>query len=258
MREVEVLFLGTCACDYSPALKGEFAHAFSKDARRSSSILMDGRYLVDCGPHTLGALEILGINHNDITDLFLTHLHDDHYDEKSVRELSQNRETPLRVWVREDASISIDGVEIIKIVPFKSYIVESGVEVTSYLANHDQNAFPQHFIFKIGEKKLFYGCDGGWFLNQTFNNLREQNVDFAVFDCTTGDYEGDYRLGEHNSIPMIRLIIPSSRTIGFLKEESKIYLSHIAPSLHAPHEVTVKICKKFGVEVAYDGLRVSV
>ena len=50
---MEVLFLGTCAFDYSMKLKREFVDKFDLNARRSSSMLFDGRYLIDCGDHTL-------------------------------------------------------------------------------------------------------------------------------------------------------------------------------------------------------------
>ena len=46
---MNALFLGTCACDYSPKLKTEFADTFDFDARRSSAFLLNGRYLIDCG-----------------------------------------------------------------------------------------------------------------------------------------------------------------------------------------------------------------
>jgi rubrerythrin len=49
----ELLFLGTCARDFSPRLGGECRDCFDLDARRSSSALVDGRYLIDCGTHTL-------------------------------------------------------------------------------------------------------------------------------------------------------------------------------------------------------------
>ena len=34
-------------------------------------------------------------------------------------------------------------------------------------------------------------------------------------------------------------------------------LTHLAPSLHKPYEETVEICKKDGINVAYDGLSLT-
>ena len=57
---------------------------------------------------------------------------------------------------------------------------------------------------------------------------------------------------------MIRLHLPSLRTIGAICDESEIYLSHIAPSLHVSHAETVKIAESFGAKVAYDGLEITI
>jgi hypothetical protein len=65
-------------------------------------------------------------------------------------------------------------------------------------------------------------------------------------------------MGEHNSIPMIKVMLPSLKTWGVIDENTETYISHLAQSLHAPHEETEKICASFGVKVAYDGLRVQV
>jgi hypothetical protein len=41
-------------------------------------------------------------------------------------------------------------------------------------------------------------------------------------------------------------------------DETQIFLSHLAPSLHKPHAETVEIAKEFGAQVAYDGLRIII
>ena len=61
-------------------------------------------------------------------------------------------------------------------------------------------------------------------------------------------------MAEHNSIPMIRIMLPSLRTVGMIDGHTKIILSHLAPSLHKSHEETVKIADAFGATVAYDGM----
>ena len=68
-----------------------------------------------------------------------------------------------------------------------------------------------------------------------------------------GDYNGDFRMGEHNSIPMIRMMLPSLRTVDAIDDKTRIVLSHLAPSLHKPHAETCEIVADFGT-VAYDGM----
>ena len=56
---------------------------------------------------------------------------------------------------------------------------------------------------------------------------------------------------------MIRLMMPSFRKVKIVNDETKVYITHLAPSLHKSHDETVKIMAEMGVEVAYDGLEVE-
>jgi hypothetical protein len=78
----------------------------------------------------------------------------------------------------------------------------------------------------------------------------------AVLDATCGESLTEWRIGSHNSLPMIRLLVPALKLWGVFDEETKIYLSHIAPKLHAPHQQIVEAVREDGLLVAYDGLTV--
>ena len=258
MKNFDITFLGSCACDFSPRLDGELSRTLDKDARRSSSMMIDGRYIIDFGPHPLDVLDIIGKDKSEITDIIITHTHSDHFDPEKIKALALGRRNPLRLWTRQGAlEVPIEGVELHEMELFKQYQVGE-LLVTGMSANHDASACPQHLLIEKNGEKIFYGCDGAWLLNDTYYHLVNASLSLAVLDCTVGDYEGDYRLAEHNSIPMIRLMLPSLKTIGAINENTKIYLSHIAPSLHACHEDTVEIAHAIGVNVAYDGLRIEI
>jgi hypothetical protein len=94
-------------------------------------------------------------------------------------------------------------------------------------------------------------------MTATSNYLVDKKIDVMIFDATVGDYEGDFRVAEHNSIPMIRLMLPSLMTRGIITKDTDIYLSHIAPRLHKPHEQTVRLLEKDGFFVAFDGAKIS-
>ena len=110
MAAFEIIFLGTCACDFSPRLKGDCKDRFDKDVRRSSSILMNGHILVDCGPHTPGSLAIAGAPLASVTDIFVTHLHDDHFDAENIGRIAsakeENARRPLFWRIRFKRSLS--------------------------------------------------------------------------------------------------------------------------------------------------------
>ena len=252
---MKLQFLGTCACDYSPKLENEFKNSFDFDARRSSAVFLDESFLIDCGDHTVESLDILKKPYDIISDIFITHIHGDHFCAVNIEKIAKSKKSPLNLWVREGAHIpDIPNVNKIEMKVFQKYELSNGAFLTSLPANHDARACPQHFIYEEDGKKMFYGCDGAWLLTETYNHLYGQDLDLMILDETVGDYEGDYRLAEHNSIPMIRLMLPSLKTNRTINDSTKIVLSHIAPSLHKPHAQTALIAAEFGALVAYDGL----
>ena len=254
---MEILFLGTCACDYSPKLNDEFFNTFDLDARRSSCLLMEGKYLIDCGAHALDSLRIAGINFSAISDIFISHLHSDHYNSNHIQEIANSKKDKLRVWVKEGVVLpSMKNVEVVSMTCGEKYTVDDGFVVMGLQANHDSKAFPQHFLFDVDGKSFLYACDGAWVCVDTYYRLKDAKLDLFVVDATCGDYLGDYRVGEHNCIPMLRVLMPSLKNFGVITDDTQIYLSHIAPSLHKPHKEIEQSVQSNGWKVAYDGLKV--
>ena len=258
MSAFDLIFLGTCACDFSPKLKNEFKDKFDPDARRASSVLLNGKFLIDCGPHCCSSLEIINKNFSEISDIFFTHFHSDHFNEENVRKIALSRKEPLRLWARADAEIpEIENTEIIRMEKETVYKY-GGMKITALEANHDETAFPQWLLFEKNRKKFLYALDGAWYMLNTYNFLKNSRLSLLVCDATVGDYEGDYRMAEHNSIPMIRLMLPSLKTAGIVDGKTEIVLSHLAPSLHKSHKETEKISSEFGAKTAFDGMKITI
>lgn len=256
MNKIRFTFLGTGAADY-PADFESTKNKFSKDIRRASCVLINNQFLVDCGPHVLESLKIKGCSPSEITDIFITHTHSDHYDVNNIEKIARKANKAVKLWCRRDAVMDLpDNIEIVRMTQGKEYTFRENFTVTATDANHDENSFPQHYIFNFFGKKILYACDGAWFLTRSFYLLKDLNLDMIVFDATCGDYLGDFRMAEHNSIPMIRNMLPSLRTINAVTSKTKIFLSHIAPSLHKSHKETCRIVKQDGLIPAYDGLEI--
>ncbi len=257
---IHLTFLGTGAADIRPELSTVYKHCFDKDARRCSAVLLDGDKLIDAGVHILESLEIAGIDKSAIRHLFITHTHGDHFAPGHVAEIASSRGEPLHIWACEDASYdfaSIPNVIYHPMKAFEAYTVDD-LTLTGVPANHAPMTAPQHLLIEKGEKKMLYACDGAWFLYATYKFLEGKRIQFLVLDCTVGDYEGDFRMAEHNSIPMIRLMLPSLLKVRLMAKDATVYLSHLAPSLHKSHAETVAIAEAFGTHVAYDGLSLDV
>ncbi len=256
-QTVKLTFLGTAAANFSPRLKTDCKDRFDCDARRASCMLIGENYLVDCGMYVMESMRIAGTDISKITDIFVTHFHADHFIAEHVIQIAAGKEKPLRLWVRRDAQVPpMENVEVVHLPLETEVVVSESMSVASIDANHDPRSFPQHFVFTIHGKKMLYALDGAWFLTSSYNYLRDCKLDVAVLDATCGDYVGDYRMGEHNSIPMIRLMLPSLKKWGVIHEQTRVYLSHIAPKLHASHAETVELVAKDGLLVACDGLQI--
>src|SRR5215471_9803073 len=88
----KLVLLGTQGGPNYSAARGECA----------SAVIVDGQpVLVDCGYGTLAALKKAGINHRQIANVFLTHLHDDHTADLAallVRQWTDGRVAPTTVF----------------------------------------------------------------------------------------------------------------------------------------------------------------
>ena len=254
---MKLLFLGTGAADFSPALSGPLGESLAdKSLRRSTSTLLDGKLLFDAGPHTPKCLALNGVDPSEITDVLFTHLHSDHYNVESLTAIAAAGERKLRVWFREDGSVpALSGIELHPMKIGETYDV-SGYTVTALEANHDY--CPLHYSVEKDGCRLFYGLDGAWLPYHTYYAMRDKLYDVMVLDCTVGDYEGDFRLCEHNSVPMLRMMLKSFVTWGVSDEKTLVVADHIARTLHTSHEELAAILKKDGMLPAYDGMELSV
>lgn len=253
---MKITCLGTGAADFLPSLENLDRYTIDKDIRRCTATLIDDSTLIDCGPHLLEELKIHGIEPKNIENVLVTHNHSDHFSPDALQGLQKLQSGTLHVWHNaEDDMPHMDGIEFHPVKLFQTYNVGS-LLVTPLGANHDKGAM--HYSIEKDGKKLFYGCDGAWFLTDSFLYMKDQNYDAMILDATVGDYIGDFRLAEHNSIPMIRMMIPSFITWSVCGPHTKIVLDHLARTLHKSYQETCELVKDDGFIIAYDGMTFDV
>ena len=251
--KMQLLFLGTGAAD---TMHDTFSDNFQNaDERRCTCTLVNGHILLDCGPHAADALRIAQIPFGAVTDVIFTHLHDDHFDLDVLREIAAGDARTLHVWYLAGEAIhQLPNCQYHPVQVFCPYN-GGGFTLTPLSANHSVHAI--HLLVQANGKTLYYALDGAWMTYDTRIYLQNQNADVAVIDCTTGDTM-DFRFAEHNSIPMLRLMAASFRTQHVLDEEGSMIVSHIARTLHLPHEQTAALLEKDGFTAAYDGMYVEI
>ena len=226
---MKIQFLGTGAADW-PKIRKEGMSEY----RRLSSAIIDGVLLIDPGPCVFDAMDEYGIDPEKIKYVINTHKHSDHFSKETLDKLTACGAEFFPMSAGESANIGEYTLHALK-------------------ANHGTCEGAVHFIISNGEKTLFYGLDGAWLLYEEYVAIKNCKPDLAVLDATIGDRDGDYRIFEHNNLSMVLEI---KKTLDpYVK---KIYISHMARTLHTDHNTLCERMSPFGVGVAYDGLEVEV
>jgi phosphoribosyl 1,2-cyclic phosphate phosphodiesterase len=265
---ISVLFLGTGAADWNPKdYMSNRKNLNSGMFRGQSSVLINNSILIDCGSTVPDALEMFGINVNNITDILITHSHSDHFNIESLKklQLKKSRQTRINLWVHEGVSSFFKtlkddtGCEVKIITCFKKFSINN-LEITPVEANHfraDTGEQCLHYILKSGDKTLFYALDGGWVTTKTWNILEKMNISSIIWDATWGsdDY---YCLFSHNSIPMIRIMKRQLFKANVITLDSKIILTHLGRNYHPKHEILKRNAASEQFIVAFDGMKFTI
>lgn len=264
---MKLLCLGTGAADWKIADRAD-----GMEWRRFCSSLLDGRVLVDPGPHVFDYMEknqcpdLL----SGVKDIIVTHSHGDHYQPATVERIAREN-GGIALWgsfACRDKLIRAFGDAIFETVEFRELHEFENVEIAGYRmlvlpANHSTDIpeeIPFHYAITDGEKSLYYALDGAWLLRSEWNAIRAGGwvFDAIVMDATMGDCPGDFRIFEHNTIGMIEIMQETFRSRKRLRDEGRIYANHMARTLHTDHETLVKRLQPSGIAVCYDGMEIEV
>ena len=248
---MEIQFLGTGAADWGREFKGTPGY------RRFSSCIVNDDLLIDPGPHIFDYTE----NVFDRTEqILMTHSHSDHLSPDTLRALGKRRERTL-FGEKNGLSIAnnIPGIRL-SALPLFQEVVIGAYRVCALPANHGTEIPEEqavHYTVSDGKKKFFYGCDGAWLRRETWYYLQNQKFDLIILDGTLGDAPGDYRIFEHNNLPMVELMSQTMRKTGILLPEGRIMISHLARETHGTQEEVEERLKKSNIGVCYDGEIIS-
>lgn len=222
---MKMLFLGTGAADW-PKQRPEGM----KEFRRLSSALIDDQLLIDPGPQVIEALNEYSIDLKNIKYVINTHRHSDHFSEETLRVLCDN------------------GARLVEFMPGDD-ITLGNYRILAYAGNHATcRTGTLHYIISDGERSLFYGLDGAWLNYEEYRAIKELHPNFAVFDCTIGHVDGDFRIFEHNNINMV---LEMKKTLE--KYVDRFCVSHMARTLHADHITLSEDLKTHEIVTAFDG-----
>ena len=262
VKRVELLFLGTGAADWSRKYPPAEQQLEKGEVRGMSSMLVNGHILIDCGPTVLDAMNRYKVNPAGITDILLTHSHEDHFHQEALLAIADAREAelgPLRFWAHPEVLKHVaksDRIEKCPVVIGKTFEMH-GFGITGLESNHIVESSKEKCLIYLLEgatQNLLYATDGGWLLTSTWLHLQSKKLDAIIWDTTIGEKKGDYRIFGHNDLTMIRHMNQTLKSREILKPDAKIVLTHMARTLHPSHKQLEKKLLPEGFITAYDGM----
>lgn len=262
--KLELLFLGTGAANWPKTYPPVNQKLTRGQVRGTSSMLINGHILIDCGYTVVDVMKRYDVNPAGITDILLTHTHADHLHEASILKIANSRDAdlgPLKFWGDPEALKKVpdsDRIEKCPVEVEQGFNID-GLAITGLEANHQVAGSKETcmiYLLEGATRSVLYATDGAWLLTSTWNTLRKKQLDAIIWDATCGEGAGDPRIFSHNDLSMIRHMNASLLKGKILKPDAKIILTHIARKLHPAHAVLEKRLLPEGLIPAYDGMSV--
>jgi phosphoribosyl 1,2-cyclic phosphate phosphodiesterase len=268
---VRIFFLGTGAAEGFPALfsntpiNQEARRRGGKNLRLRSGILINEKLRVDLSPDALAQVhKYAAFDPSKIEHLLFTHTHDDHFAVRELQYLSPtfapDRETPLSIYITDENKN--------KIIPAMAHFFEAAplrfhaltpfvpiriaeLTVTPITAHHKADELCLNFIFDDGKKRLLYASDTGWYDAQTWAFLDGYTLDGCIVECGKGISQSSYdgHLSLDDCIAMKEKLA--------LTPDAFFYLTHLSHTGELLHEELTEQCAPHGIQVAYDGLSLT-
>lgn len=218
---MKIRFLGTGAADWHGVdERGEL--------RRRTSTLFDDSLLIDLTEETLSVIPAQA----RVDDVFITHSHEDHFSPGAIAALHPRRLYLHESWADE---IHVPGVQTIPLT-VGQWTDAAGFSLLPMPSNHSTSRPREqtlHFLLRRDNRFFLYATDGAWLLNRELKLMEGVRLSGMAIDATIGDgHEGDYRIFEHNSLPMVRIMVDTLRATGMLLPDAPVFLTHLARTLH--------------------------
>ena len=257
-------FLGTGAADWNGRdSRGEL--------RRLSSVLLEGRILIDFTPT---AEEMLpeGCRPEAI---FYTHSHRDHYKPAAALRLGIPTVYLGATWAdraRKDFADAAaeSGLPLPEIIPLQvgDSIRRAGLTLTALPANHATGDLHEQTLIYLIEKgpvRVLYATDTGGIpavaarLAGIDAHQRDgRPISGLIMEATMGmDHDEDFRLFTHSSVgTVLRTVHMLTKTGRYLPPEGQpVYLTHMARTLHGT-QAELDATLPSPLRAAHDGLDV--
>ncbi len=241
-----------------------------KEFRSRSAFRIDKNVMIDIGEDYVSTAAKLQDDLYDVEHFLFTHTHSDHFNDRffwSRRIGAKMPVNPVTVYFADEAfdyvyeKYGAESNVIFKKLEFgKTYNI-CDMEITPLKGMHSTNAekYSANYLVKLADGRLlYYGVDSGYYIDETFDVLKNYKLDIFISECT---YPRERPIEESvaNHMDLSRCVENMDKLYenGTIDENTKVYITHIdcRGMNHAQLEGFFGILnRKYTVKVAYDGL----
>ena len=285
---MDITFLGTGAAQGVPPVFSrnkflDYVRKTKEKELRSKASLRLGKYSqIDLGPDTNWQNIRFDLDMWDVKNIFITHSHNDHLscfelfdiykmsyeiqENCSEYSLNLNLSRSAADWLKNKA-VPVYGLDLVEdkininaLDHFQTYSFEDFTfsTVKGRHGGYGKNESSINYLFNYSSgDSIYYALDTGYYEDETFEYLQDKNTNVMITECTFGDNYHRGIVGDgHLNLKTLNLQIERLADIGFINEDTPIYITHISPTVEHKHEEFQKILDQFDFNyiLSYDGL----
>lgn len=262
---MDVLLLGTGAADGIPNPFCRCAtcddHRARGELRTPTSVLLDGRLLIDPGPEAPRQVSRLGRDLVGLEAVLAGHAHDDHLDPAILLHRSWVTSAPLRLagpkpvvdWSRQWLDGDQTAVTFTTVTAGEEFEL-AGYRVTALEANHEAFGEALCYLVEDGDATLLYATDTGSLPETTWDVLAGRRVDLVLMEETFGPCTT--KGGRHLHLATFAATVERFRAEGVVDERSRVVAVHLAHDNPPLDDLAAELAR-CGAEVLADGTLIT-
>ncbi len=274
---MQLTFLGTGASEGYPApfcrceRCQEARRRGGRNLRLRACLLVNDDLLVDYND-VIASCALYGVELSAIQTLVVTHSHADHWqpDEIFIR-AEPFRLTPvpeLAIYGPKDAIAMLgqgaaDSFRSPERACYQAHVVAPGdvwqagrYTLRAFHATHGTED-PLLYSIDDGQRRLLYSTDTGLYSPETWALIRQGQYDVVVMDETMGTVPTKVGAG-HMGLDAVIAYRQAFEKEGLLKPGARFIAHHFSHGANPCHEELVQALNPYGIDVAFDGWRLTI
>lgn len=265
---MKLQLLGTAAGEGMPALFcgcetcRRVRESGGKSLRSRSSLQIDDVFKIDVPPDTYHHNVRFGIDLSKLKYIFMTHSHQDHFLAKQFKftkaPYAYDMEHIIQVYGNDKVIDSLSGYldenNSMRLNPARPFepIQADYLKFIPIPGNHAPEEEALNYIIQSDTGSVLYGCDGGFYSDETYEFLKGFKFDLVIRECTHGHRESAF--GYHMTWLNVVAERDKFAQMGVIDGSTKVLVTHFSHNCKMLHEEFEALAEPEGIGVCYDGI----